>query len=585
MKEQNVHIELPKLISDGMVLQRDSLIRIWGKSLPGAMMNITFLDETYQTKVDEKGAWEITCKDLSAGGPHEMIIECGEDKKVIKDILIGDVWVLGGQSNMEISIRRTLDLFADEVKNADCTGIRKFAVPQNYDFHGPVEELTGGEWISVTPQSVYDFSAIGYFYAKKLYDKYKVPIGLLQTAMGGTPAESWVSEKSLMRFGRFEELLSLCKDDDYVNETKKQEEQYNNEWYSNLYKKDQGLQDEKAPWYSEALDDSNWKQMELPATFRGTELETVRGSVWFRKEIFISDYMVSGKAKLVLGTLIDGDDTYINGVQVGNTGYQYPPRRYEVPEGLLRAGKNILAVRLILTQSIGAFITDKPYFLKYNEEELPLSGTWRYCIGASTEAQKSTTFFQYKPAGVFNGMIYPLRKYSIKGALWYQGESNTGYPNGYKELMEAVIKDWRDLWDAGDLPFFFVQLANHCPWRMEPEMSGWARIREEQRRVLEMPNTGMAVIIDAGEYNDLHPQNKKTVGERLALWTMKQVYGENIVCSGPIYEHMEIEEDHIRLHFTHIGSGLMAKGGELKTFKVCGQDGIFVAAKAKIDGD
>jgi sialate O-acetylesterase len=295
--------------------------------------------------------------------------------------------------------------------------------------------------------------------------------------------------------------------------------------------------------------------------------------------------MTKGEAKLVLGTLIDGDDTYVNGVQVGNTGYLYPPRRYTVPEGLLKVGKNILVVRVILTQNIGAFVTDMPYVLKCNNKKLELSGTWKYRIGAKIEAQNPTTFFQYKPTGVFNAMIYPLRKYSIKGALWYQGESNTGNPKDYKEIFEAVIKDWRASWSVGDFPFFYVQLANYCPWKMEPKESGWARLREEQRRALSIPGTGMAVITDVGEYNDLHPQNKKAVGERLALWAMNRVYGENIVCSGPIYDHMETQGNQIRLHFTHSGSGLLSKGGELKTFAICGTDGIYLEASAEIKGD
>jgi len=585
MVEQYTEIKLPRLISDGMVLQRNEIIRIWGWAPAGEQLTFTFRKEVYQTAVDVEGNWEIILKDLSSGGPYEMTITCANQVKIVSDILIGDVWVLGGQSNMQLQVDRTLDLFEDEVKDAEYSQIRKFDVPEAYNFHTPVDELTDGAWKSVTPTTIYEFSAAGYFFAKKLYDKYKIPIGLLHTAIGGTPAEAWISEKSLMSFGRFQEVLSLIKDDEYVNVTKLQDEMRNNEWYSQLNEKDKGLQDTQATWYSDNCDDSSWNEMELPCSFRGSELKNVKGSIWFRKEIMLTQDWAKGKAKLILGTIIDGDDTYINGVQVGNTGYLYPPRRYEIPEGILKVGKNILVVRVIITQNIGGFVTDMPYYLNVGGEKLPISGSWKYQIGAIMPPQKPTTFFQYKPSGVYNGMIYPLRNYSIKGVIWYQGESNGGYPYDYKDLFETVIKDWRATWSLGNFPFFYVQLANYCPWRREPEVSGWARIREEQRRVMETENTGMAVIIDVGEYNDLHPQDKKSVGERLALWAMNKVYGEDVVCSGPIYDHMEIEGNRIRLYFTHIGSGLTVKGKELKSFLISKSDGVYVAAKAQIERD
>ena len=584
MNTQNDVIELPTLISDGMVLQRNTKVRLWGKANPGESLTITFLEKSYRTEADNDGAWEIILDELSAGGPYDMIVESENERKLVKNVLVGDVWVLGGQSNMQITIARTLDLFENEVNNAECAFIRQFVVPERYDFHGPREELSGGSWFSVTPETIYKFSAIGYFYAKKLYEKYNVPIGLILAAIGGTPAEAWMSEKSLMRFGRFQEILSLCKEDSYVNGTRQREEMRSNRWYHEIYETDEGIQTDK-PWYSESYDASGWDSFELPASFHGTELEYVKGSIWFRKEIDVPERMLKGKAKLILGTLIDGDDTYLNGIQIGNTGYLYPPRRYPIPEGLLKKGKNVLAVRLIVNQNIGAFVTDMPYFIKSNNELLPISGTWKYRIGSSIRALPPATFFQYKPTGVYNGMIYPLRKFNIRGALWYHGESNTEYPYDYKELFEAVIKDWRATWNCGDFPFFYVQLANYCPWRLEPDISGLARLREEQRKAMDIKNTGMAVTYDVGEYNDLHPQNKKAVGERLSLWAQNVVFGEAVVCSGPIYDHKEIIGSRVRLYFNHIGKGLTAKNGDLKTFTICSKNGQYVPAKAVIEND
>lgn len=581
----NYEIRLPYLISDGMVLQREKRIKIWGEAKPESDITVVFCEKKYSVTTDRNGKWEIALSDLEAGGPYEMVITCGDQEKVIRDILVGDVWVLGGQSNMELPVARTLDLFEEEIKVADCSGIRKFSVPMTYNFHGPQEELSEGSWTCVTPETVYDFSAVGYFFAKKLYEAYHIPVGLIQTAVGGTPAEAWMSEKSLIQFERFQEMLSLCKNDAYVDGIKEKEEKQNAQWYEDLNAKEPGFQDAKGYWYSETYDDRDWKEMILPRSFRGTELENYKGSVWFRKEFIIPEGLEVEEAKLLLGTIIDGDETYLNGVLIGSTGYQYPPRRYKIPAKLLKPGKNVLAVRVIITQNIGAFVTDMPYFIKINNERIPMDGTWKYRIGASNKAQEPLTFFQYKPTGVYNSMIYPLRNYAIQGVLWYQGESNTGHPEDYAELFKTVIKDWRSTFDSGEFPFLYVQLANYCPWRMEPEESGWARVREHQRRTLSVANTGMAVIYDVGEYNDLHPQDKKTVGERLALWAMKMVYGEDIVCSGPIYDHMEIEGNRIRLYFNHIGSGLITKGEKLKTFLICGKDGKYHKAEAFIDGD
>lgn len=580
----NGKIWLSPLISDGMVLQRDSKVMIWGKGVSNKELRLTFMNDDFYTIVGEDGSWSIELNDLEPGGPYDMIICHDGLEKVIKDVLVGDVWVLAGQSNMQIPINRTLDLFEEEVKGVSNPEIRQFTVPMVYDFHGPINELNGGDWVPVTPETIYDFSAIGYFFSKKIYDKYKIPIGLLFTAIGGTPAEAWISENSLMRFDRFNEILSKCKDDSYVQDTMNKENESNNNWFKELYETDEGLKD--VPWYAENYNDKDWKDIQLPASFHGTELEPIRGAVWLRKEVNIPEHIAGREGKLILGTVVDADDTYINGVLVGNTGYLYPPRRYKIPEGLLKEGKNIITVRVVTTGNVGGFVTDMPYFIKVGKEQISISGTWQYKVGTTiTKPQGPTTFFQYKPSGVYNGMIYPIRNYSIRGVLWYQGESNTGYYNDYKELFETVINDWRKLWNLGDFPFYYVQLANYNLWRLEPKVSGWAEVREIQRQVMDMPNTGMAVTIDVGMYNDLHPWDKKSVGERLALWALNSGHGENNVCSGPIYNRMTIEDYKIKLYFDYIGNGLVIKGDKLETFEICGQDGVFYPAEAVIEGD
>lgn len=577
-------INLPYIISNGMVLQRNSQIKIWGEASPLTKLALTFCDKQYITVTGEDGKWEILLDTLEAGGPYVMVIECNNNKRVLQDIVIGEVWVLGGQSNMEMPFKRSLDIIEDEVPLADYPFIRKFAVPEAYNFQRPGDELSSGSWIPVTPRSVLDFSAAGYFFAKTFYEKYRIPIGLIHTAVGGTPAEAWMSEKTVMGFERFHNKLLRCKDDNYVTKVRESDEKYILDWHKRLDGKDKGLLG-PVPWYSTCYIDSGWKETDLPKSFLGTELEELRGSVWFRKEFFITEESETTQAKLVLGTIINGDDTYVNGVKIGCNDSLYARRRYELPQGLIKKGKNVLAVRVIITRHMGAFVTDMPYFLKLDNKQVPLCGIWKYSVGAVMEPLAPTIAFQFMPAGVYNSMIYPLRKYIIRGVLWYQGESNTDYTKDYKDLFEALVKDWRSTWKCGEFPFLFVQLANYCPWRMEPAISKWAEIREAQRKSLEIPGTGMAVTYDAGEYNDIHPRDKKTVGNRLALLAFKLVYNENIVFSGPLFHHKKIDNDKIKLYFTHAENGLKARSGPLNGFAICGEDGKYRKAEAWIEGN
>lgn len=586
MVEQQMDIWLPYLVSDGMVLQRDQIIKIWGRAAADNMLTVDFNGKVYETMVKEDGSWELELDKLRAGGPYSMTVSCAGRSRRITNILAGDVWVLGGQSNMELPVYRTFDLYEDEVKkDSDYCRIRKFTVPQVFNFHQPMDELGGGAWEVLGPDTVADFSAIGYFLAKELYNRYHIPIGLIHTAWGGTPAEAWMSEASLMRFGRFQELLSLCKDDAYVNGSIARNQMNTIIWNMELDKRDMGLLDEKSLWYLPECDDAAWDRIEVPLNFQGTELEKLKGSVWFRREFFLSEEFAGKEAKLSLGTIIDADTTYLNGVEVGNTEYMYPPRRYRIPEGLLKAGRNVIAVRVVVNQNVGAFITDMPYFIDIGREKLPLSGTWKYQIGAKMAAPEPQVFFHNKPTGLYNAMIYPLRNYTIRGVLWYQGESNDPYPYDYKELFEAVIKDWRRLWDLGTFPFYYVQVANYCPWKQESKVSRWARLRDEQRLAMEIPATGMAVSCDIGTYNDLHPQEKKKVAFRLARWIRRDIFGENIEPCGPMVDRVVREGDRLRLYFTHTGSGLIAKNGELRTFMISGTDGVYYGARAEIDQD
>lgn len=571
---------LSGILSDGMVLQRNADVAVWGKTRPRERVRVVFLDRTYETTADESGNWLVTLQGLPPGGPYEMRI-AADGERVIRDVLVGDVWVLGGQSNMELPVRRTLDLFAEEIRGVHLPFVRQFTVPMTYDFHGPRDEVAGGRWMAAVQDEVMHFSAAGFFFAKELYERYGVPIGLILTAVGGTPIEAWMSEPTLRRIGGYDEQLDRCKDDEYVAATQRSDEERMRRWHQTLNERDPGL---KEGWSGERCDTSDWRDFELPNSWRDGELEAVRGSVWFRREIEVPPSMAAGEAMLKLGTVVDADETYINGTLVGSTGYRYPPRRYPVPAGVLKPGKNTIAVRVISTHNTGEFVRDMPYELVAGGQTLDLKGTWKYRVGAVVEALEPQTFFHYMPAGLYNGMIAPLRRYAIKGALWYQGESNAHKPEGYSRLFREMVQDWRNLWGIGDFPFIFTQLAN-----FEVEDGGretWAKLREEQRKCLAVPNTAMATAVDIGEYNDLHPQDKKTLGRRLALCARRIAYGEDIVHSGPLYREMERLGDAIRIRFDHTGSGLTTRDGqEPRGFAVCGPDGVYQPARAVISGD
>lgn len=573
------------LISDGMVLQREAKVRIWGRCESGQDVVVKFLDQEYTAKADQEGHWSVTMEDLQPGGPYEMTVTAGSESRVIRDVLVGDVWVLGGQSNMELPVRRTLDLLADEVKDVNLPFIRHFAVPQIYNFHGPQSEVTGGKWTKAAGDEVLDFSGTGFYFARAMYKRYGVPVGLIRTAVGGTPVEAWMSEETLRTYPGYGETIDQLKDDDYVASVKQREEASSRAWYHHLRESDEGL---RGKWFEPDVDTSDWKAFEVPNSWKGTELEPIRGAVWFRRTFEVPESMAGQEVKLYVGTIVDADDTYVNGVHVGSTAYRYPPRRYVIPSGILKSGTNTITVRVVSTGSTGEFIEDMPYKIRAaNGEEISLEGVWKYRLGTSVSAPEPVTFFQYKPAGLYNGVIAPLRNYVIRGALWYQGESNTGSPKGYNELFTDMVRDWRNNWGIGDFPFIYAQLPNFGPPESYQENSHWALLRHEQRKGLAtVENAAMAVIIDVGEHNDLHPQDKKSVGERMAKCAMKLAFGEELVYSGPMYRSMEREGHAIRIHFDHTGSGLVAGGdGTLKGFVICGPDGKYLPAQAVISGD
>lgn len=610
-------MKLSSLISKGMILQRNQKVRIWGVTDAGTeSIEIQFAEKVYTTVSDASGHWEIELPEMNAGGPYDMCITAQGCKDVakrdsitIEDILIGDVWVLSGQSNMELPVSRTRDLFGDEIKKVNNQYIRMFQVPQQFDFHGPVDDLNEGSWIGANPATVLNFSAVGYYFAERMYEQYGVPIGLIQTAIGGAHAEAYMSEEVLLKTAEelrrthqgerhstcecdvngtckycYEEVLERNRNDDTVKQIIADDMKRQDDWFGQLNATDIGM---KEKWYlcdkkaaAEAsvaaagagavtAEVAEWKPMNVPGMWEGTELEHFTGSVWIHRSVEIPETWVGKEAVLWCGTMVEGDDTYVNGTLVGHTDYRYPPRRYAIPADLLHAGENDIMVRIFTHSNVGGFITGHPYCIRCGKDTIDLSGQWEYKIGTELEPLGvEQTFFLWQPVGAYNAMIYPLRRYGIAGALYYQGEGNDKVPEDYEALMSSLIDCWRDLFGREDLPFIYVQLANFagepmgCANKNDKEGTTWAVVREAQRNCLKGPFIGMASAIDLGSANELHPQNKKQLGRRLAAWAANILYYETSECCGPLFKKAELEQGEntarVRLYFTHTGSGLTA---------------------------
>ncbi|UOQ96416.1 beta galactosidase jelly roll domain-containing protein [Hymenobacter sp. 5317J-9] len=586
-RQAAAQVRLPRLVSDGMVLQRDADVAVWGWARPGEAVTVAFLGKTHKATTGPDGRWRVQLPRLKAGGPFEMNIKAS-NQVAVKDIMVGDVWLCSGQSNMETPMSRLRDKYPDVIAQAANPGIRQYEVPLTYNFQRPQQDVTGGKWIAADPQTVLKFSAVAYFFAKEINAKYQVPVGIIKDAVGGSPAEAWLSADGLKQFPTYEQQLAKFKDSTVVLGIRQREGAAVANWYQTLYKTDQGEARGQQKWSAPDYDASSWPTMPVPGFWADkTPLGPVNGVVWFRKDVDVPAAMVGQPARLEMGTLVDADSTYINGQLVGSTGYQYPPRKYDVKPGVLKAGKNVVTVRLISNGGRGGFTMGKKYELTAAGQTIDLRGPWQYKLGATMPPTPGTTTFQYTPGGLFNGMIAPVLPYAIKGVLWYQGESNAGRTGDYQALFDGMIVDWRKQFKQPNLPFLYAQLPNFMMARKEPSESGWAVVRDVQRRGLALPHTGMAVILDVGEWNDIHPLDKQTPGHRLALAAQKVAYGDaKVVSPGPLYQSMQVAGNKATLSFTSTGSGLMAKGGEpLKGFAIAGPDKKFVWAQARIEGN
>jgi sialate O-acetylesterase len=594
-------VRVPSLIGDHMVLQQGRKVRVWGTAEPGERVTVTFNGNAARAVADERGRWQVFVGPFKAGGPFEMTVS-GKNILTFRDVLVGELWVCSGQSNMEWPLANAQD-GAREVAQADYPEIHLFTVSKKTSAT-PLEDVEG-RWVVTKPQTVAQFSAVGYFFGRELYRRLKVPVGLIHTSWGGTPAEAWTSRDALAAEPAFKPMLNRF--DAELKDLPRLQSEYERarvEWGRRYVTQDAGNKGEAMGYADPAREFADWRRMRVPQAWESAGLD-VDGSVWFRREVSVPAAWAGRDLTLSLGAIDDFDTTYFDGVRVGATGEETPnswtvPRRYRVPGSLVRAGRNVIAVRVFDRVGGGGFVGGEMWLAPESAaktEALPLDGDWYYKeestvpsrrIDYSRQPQPPGPANQNNPTVLYNAMLAPLLPYTIRGAVWYQGESNAGRAYQYRTLFPTMIRDWRARWGEGDFPFYFVQLPNWQPIKPEPSESEWAELREAQLMALRLPHTGMAVAIDLGSPEELHPRNKLPVALRLARWALAETYGQKLEESGPLYRAYTIEGDKVRVRFTH-AKGLQTMPGDkpalLKGFAIAGADHKFVWADARIEGE
>jgi sialate O-acetylesterase len=597
------NVRLPRVVDDNMVLQRDAKVVLWGWADPAENITITFHGAKAKIKADKQGQWSMSFGPFPAGGPYEITIK-GKNNLRLHDILIGDVWLASGQSNMEFPLggsggwKTGVNNAAQEIDTANFPEMRLFKVHQKIAF-SPAQDVEATGWTAVTPESIGNFSAVAYLFGRELHQRYRVPIGLIETDWGGTVAEAWVSEvglKSLPEFRKSMECVSHVNEEAAVVDHERYLEQ-KDQWELQHASEDRGWVGGRAVWADPTYDVSTWPKIVEPQMKPEGALKGFDGAVWFRREITIPEDQGRKGLQVHLAKAGQTDTTYFNGEEIGKTTVWDKPRDYFVPAKFVKVGQNVIAIRMTGNNGfVGMLDFDNPD--KLNVEiggtTIPLAGTWSYQPGPDLTALPQPSAISKviddpnMLTVLFNSMISPLIPFRIKGIIWYQGESNA--PNHsrsaqYRTLFPALIADWRKQWGY-EIPFLFVQLAGFGHNQAEPAEYPWAELREAQSMTLSLPATGMATTVDIGDENDIHPRDKQDVAHRLLLVAARLVYGENVVDSGPIYQSIQIEGNRARIKFSSIGSGLLVKDkyGYIRGFEIAAADGKFHWAQAQQAG-
>lgn len=572
----NANVRMPLIFADGMVLQRNKPIPVWGWADANEKIEVHFKQQTKTITADATGKWMVKLDAEKAGGPFVLSIK-GKNQIVLKDVLVGEVWICSGQSNMEFQMYKLPD-FEIQKAQANDVMIRQFLVAQ--DLSGtPKEELKEGKWTNANAESLKDFTAVGYFFAQKIYAELKVPIGIINTSWGGTCVETWTSREALVNNNDFKNSVAHIPqvNMDAVFET------YKKSLLDNIQKV-QGFEvslNNENQFKTPDFNDSKWPEINIPSLWENQQIGKIDGVVWMRKSIVLTVQQAQQGAVLYLSKIDDEDVTYVNEVQVGTNKLWDAPRKYTIPSGVLKEGINVIAVRITdYTGGGGIYGDASDLKLTFNNSEIKIDGAWKFNVVQVKIAISPNSF----PSLLYNAMVNPLIPYAFQGVLWYQGEANVWRAHQYKKAFPLLIQDWRTQWGQGDFPFYYVQLSTFDEFGGNSNKgSRWAELREAQSETLHIKNTGMAVTTDIGNAKDIHPTNKKDVGLRLAAIALNNLYGQKGVFGGPIYKTHQITGKQIVLTFDAIGGGLTTpNNAELKGFEIAGNDKVFHPAKALI---
>ena len=572
------------IFGDSMVLQRDKPNTIWGWSRPGDTVRVEIGENSANGIAGADGRWQAQIQPPAPGGPYTIKIT-GRETVELRDVLVGDVWICSGQSNMQFGLGRARN-GEDEVKYAYQPFIRYYNVGQHVSYSHV--DVPRGNWKIVSPSMVSGgpggISAVAYFFARRLQESVHVPIGLIQEASGGVPAEVFASPGSLHPMKDFDAGIA-----EVERRSKESGPVYGNyimHWYDEY-----DIGSKNGSWADPALDDSSWKTLRIPGDFGELGVADVPSLCWLRKEITLPQTLPQGPARLYLGSVDKMDTAYINGRQVGASSWVENPRVY-FAEGALKPGRNIIAIRLLRMKPGGGFISPASdlRLTLGDGTAIPLSGEWKGKVAVDGRPPQPMPIgfenLPTMPGVLYRGMLEPIAPIAITGAIWYQGESNAERAYQYRTLLPAMISGWRKLFGQGDFPFYIVGLPAFKHRSDVPVDDSWAEMREAQALTAQnVTNSCMAVTVDTGDPDNIHPVDKKDVGDRLGLCALSEHYGQKAPHAGPTLSSVERLPGALKLHFDHTDGGLVVKGDKLGEFSVAGDDRNWHWADARIEGD
>jgi sialate O-acetylesterase len=578
-------VRLPLIFGDHMVIQRNQPVPVWGWSSPNEKLTVKFNQQVREITADRNGKWRINLDPEPAGGPFDMSVR-GNNTIVYHDVLVGEVWLCSGQSNMEFELGSVRNAEA-EIMAANFPQIRQIKVPHAVS-SALKEDIQPTTWELCSSKTASNFTAVGYFFAREMVKHLHVPVGLINSTWGGTMSETWTSHGAFEKSPEFRSMIEKMPEKD-IESLVKERRQKLEQQISRIQKEIKDSVPE-AEWKNPEYSDLAWPKISVSKTWEDQPLglTDLDGIVWYRKEVMLDAKTVNNPIVISLGKIDDFDETYVNGVRVGGTKNYAQNRVYPVAAGIFKEGKNVIAVRVEDTGGGGGFYGDSTLVhLRTENGMISLGDYWNFRIAKVTSNSGGLGPNDF-PTLLFNAMIYPLIPYGIRGVLWYQGEANADRAYQYRSAFPLMINDWRQHWSQGNFPFYFVQLASFNAGNGDSQHgSTWAELREAQTHTLSLSATGMAVTIDIGESNDIHPKNKQDVGMRLAAIALNNIYGQTMEYSGPVYESMNVQDNKIILSFSHTGSGLTAKNkyGYLMGFEVAGSDHHFHYARAFIQNN